>query len=793
MEPPSQFDAHRSSSNMSNEPPTTASPIGPPPMSRESLFKAANEAVAQEDGRISLTSLSNLPTLDRRVSIDSYQELYQADDSVASLIAKVPSSVPQLSIVIQIVGSRGDVQPFLALAKELQLHGHRVRIATHETFRKWVRGHNVEFYPLGADPAELMAFMVENGGLIPSAKSIGKGDVQKKRMSVAEILQSTWGSCVEPDDETGEAFGADLIIANPPSFGHIHCAERLGIPLHMSFTMPWTPTGSFPHPLTNIDHSKSVRTSLNYASYIATEYLTWTGLGDLVNDFRKSLGLKSMTTQQGASAISDLEVPYTYCWSPSLIPKPKDWGKHVDISGFYFLDQASNYSPPADLAAFLSGGPPPIYIGFGSVTGFDMQKLTAAVLEGVRLSGVRAIVSKGWAGLASSAPNQDPNIFFIGDCPHDWLFQNVAAVCHHGGAGTLSAGLRLGKPTIVVPFFGDQFFWGAMVYRMKAGPLPIPAREMTAQKLAAAIKTALESECVTKATHIAKEMARERGTKLGVASLHSHLPLKALHSDLNDTHAARYKIPRFKLQIHRTKEWHLYDHHNQMLATGAIKAVFEGVTGVITDTAKGVKSAMNKDDAGDAAKEIGKGFSKGVGKAVTFPFKAAALTYKELSDGMVRGPALWDPNFKPRRQEHITSASSGAVESGKALAFGIFDGIADFFVKPVEYAREEGAVGFAKGFAIGTMNFVWKPAAGALKMVECMGTGLYKEATKKKFTTVVPQGALRVQDRNAQSDWTELATEMSGYTAEECMQIVSKFKDAVVIKGGKGRPPSPKK
>ncbi|KAI9100370.1 hypothetical protein DFS34DRAFT_680115 [Phlyctochytrium arcticum] len=756
---------------------TTANNDAPP--SYEAPAEGAPQVVAQED-----------------VSINSYRELFQADDSVATLAANAPSSVPQLSIVIQIVGSRGDVQPFLALAKELQLHGHRVRIATHETFRKWVRGHNVEFYPLGADPAELMAFMVENGGLIPSAKSIRKGDVQKKRMSVAEILQSTWRSCVEPDDETGAAFVADLIIANPPSFGHIHCAERLGIPLHMSFTMPWTPTGSFPHPLTNIDHSKAVRTALNYASYVTTEYLTWTGLGDLVNDFRKSLGLESMTAQQGASAISDLEVPYTYCWSPSLIPKPKDWGGHIDISGFYFLDQASNYSPPADLAAFLSGGPPPIYIGFGSVTGFDMQKLTAAVLEGVRLSGVRAIVSKGWAGLASSAPNQDPNIFFIGDCPHDWLFQNVAAVCHHGGAGTLSAGLRLGKPTIVVPFFGDQFFWGAMVYRMKAGPLPIPAREMTAQKLAAAIKTALESECVTKATHIAKEMARERGTKLGVASLHSHLPLKALHSDLNDTHAARYKIPRFKLQvshnvaqvlacagviqeadlqIHRTKEWLLYDHHNQLLTTGALKATLSGVAALFTGTAKGVKSAMNKDDAGDAAREVGKGFSKGAGKAVMSPLRGAALTFKEVSDVMVRGPALWEPSYKPRRQNHITSASTGLAESGKGLALAM-DGITDFFVKPVQYARAEGAVGFVKGVGIGSVNVMWKPLAGSLKMLECVGTGLYKEATKKKSKTGVPQGSLSVKEGGKeQLDWTLRASELSGYSPKECLDIVQRF------------------
>jgi hypothetical protein len=185
----------------------------------------------------------------------------------------------QLNIVIQVVGSRGDVQPFVALGNELQESGHRVRLATHNVFEGFVTKAGLEFYPIGGDPAELMAFMVKNPGLIPSMDSLLAGDVQKKRKMVAEILQGCWNSCLEPDPRTGLPFVADAIIANPPSFAHVHCAQALAIPLHIMFTMPWTSTRAFPHPLANvIAKSSSIDHGVaNYVSYSLVEWLTWQG------------------------------------------------------------------------------------------------------------------------------------------------------------------------------------------------------------------------------------------------------------------------------------------------------------------------------------------------------------------------------------------------------------------------------------------------------------------------------------------------------------------------------------
>ncbi|GMG09575.1 unnamed protein product [Aspergillus oryzae] len=161
----------------------------------------------------------------------------------------------KLNIVIHVVGSRGDVQPFIALGNELQNHGHRVRLATHDVFDSFVRKSGLEFYPIGGDPAELMAFMVKNPGLIPNMKSLKAGEISRKRVMVREMLEGCWKSCIEDDPRTGAPFVADAIIANPPSFAHVHCAQALGVPLHLMFTMPWSSTSEYPHPLANLKYS----------------------------------------------------------------------------------------------------------------------------------------------------------------------------------------------------------------------------------------------------------------------------------------------------------------------------------------------------------------------------------------------------------------------------------------------------------------------------------------------------------------------------------------------------------
>jgi sterol 3beta-glucosyltransferase len=151
--------------------------------------------------------------------------------------------------------------------------GHRVRLATHEEFRTFVRENGLEFYPLARDQAEIMSYMVQNSGIIPSFSSVVSGSVFKRRRLFSDILESTWFACTKNDDETGAPFRAEAIIANPISYGHIHCAQKLGIPLHMVFTMSYSPTTAFPHPLASIDYTKVPRAKLNKFSYSMVETL----------------------------------------------------------------------------------------------------------------------------------------------------------------------------------------------------------------------------------------------------------------------------------------------------------------------------------------------------------------------------------------------------------------------------------------------------------------------------------------------------------------------------------------
>lgn len=183
----------------------------------------------------------------------------------------------KLNIVIQVVGSRGDVQPFIALGSELQKYGHRVRLATHDMFANFVRKAGLEFFPIGGDPASLMAYMVKNPSLMPSVKTMMSGEIGRKRQMVAEMLSGCWDSCVLPDPLTQEPFVADAIIANPPSFAHVHCAQALGIPVHLMFTMPWTSTRAFPHPLANLANVDGDHAVANFVSYHVVEWMTWQG------------------------------------------------------------------------------------------------------------------------------------------------------------------------------------------------------------------------------------------------------------------------------------------------------------------------------------------------------------------------------------------------------------------------------------------------------------------------------------------------------------------------------------
>ncbi|CAL8472198.1 g11740 [Coccomyxa elongata] len=540
---------------------------------------AIHASINRQGSSVQRALSEKCPQPNRSISLRFGSGRKQPARSVEADPARVfGGGVPPLAIALLVCGTRGDVQPFLALGVKLREQGHRVRLASHAIFKELIQEHGLEFYPLGGDPQQLSAYMVENRGIIPSPT--GYLGIINQRKQLKDIIWSCWPAVSAPAPDTPDKpFTAEAIIANPVCYGHIHCSEKLQVPLHMIFTMPWTPTAAFPHPMARMFYAYKLpngvtrlsgkaayyantadayrdlcrngglvwplgrkllswafkaeafaaRTVLrqiemaNLLSYHAVEDIVSTGTADLLGQFRSEvLELPTLYHKE------DLHlVPFTYCFSPTLVPRPSDWPRDlIDIVGFFCLDGSkSNYKPSQELADFLARKDKPVYFGFGSLVVEKPQELTRKILKALAQTGQSAIISKGW-GKLGTLPDEPtpPNVLVIDSVPHDYLFPRCAAVVHHGGAGTTASGLVAGCPTTIIPFFGDQAFWGEATRRAGVGPKPIPIDAFSRHKLVHALKFMARPEVKRRALKLAAKMRKEDGVARGVESFHRHLP-----------------------------------------------------------------------------------------------------------------------------------------------------------------------------------------------------------------------------------------------------------------------------
>lgn len=381
------------------------------------------------------------------------------DDPRASIINFKPAE--SLRVTCLTIGSRGDVQPYIALCKGLLAEGHRPKIATHREFEPWVRKHGIDFAPVEGDPAELMRICVENGMF---TYSFLKEASLKFRGWIDDLLSSAWAACQD----------SDLLIESPSAMAGIHIAEALRIPYFRAFTMPWSRTRAYPHAFAVPEHKMGG--AYNYITYVMFDNVFWKAIAGQVNRWRKKeLGLRGTNLDK----MQPNKVPFLYNFSPSVVPPPLDYPDWIRVTGYWFLDEGLDWTPPQELADFIkrarTDGKKLVYIGFGSIVVSDPAALTKTVVESVLKADVRCILSKGWSdrlGDPASARPEIPlpsDILQIQSAPHDWLFSQMDAVAHHGGAGTTGASLRMGVPTIIKPFFGDQFFFGSRVEDLGVG------------------------------------------------------------------------------------------------------------------------------------------------------------------------------------------------------------------------------------------------------------------------------------------------------------------------------------
>ena len=251
----------------------------------------------------------------------------------------------------------------------------------------------------------------------------------------------------------------------------------------------------------------------NAISYRLAEQLVWSGFRQSVNQWRQTvLGLKKRPFLGNLTALN--QTPTLLGFSPHIVPRPADWPPNVQYTG-YWLPAEPDWSPPEALVQFLDDGPPPILVSFGSMAVRDPQRLTALVLQAAQLAGQRLILQSGWAGLGQQElPN---TVFALDYAPYRWLFPRLAAVVHHGGSGTTGFGFWASIPNILTPFLFDQYFWGQRIQALGVGPAAIPQKALTAEKLAAAMATAVTNQSMRqKAAVLGEKIRQEDGLETAV-------------------------------------------------------------------------------------------------------------------------------------------------------------------------------------------------------------------------------------------------------------------------------------
>ncbi|MDB5099311.1 MAG: hypothetical protein JWM80_3732 [Cyanobacteria bacterium RYN_339] len=397
-----------------------------------------------------------------------------------------------MRVVITTVGSRGDVQPYVALGAGLARRGHEVTLATHAGFEGLARAHGLGFFGLKADPQELLKTEAGLGFIESAANPILF--IQRYR----EVLQPL---VEEVSQELLAAVApAEAVIYSPLSLPAYDFARANGVPAVLASPVPLTPTGDFPFMVMpgGVDFGPWLNYLTHHAAILGVSLAT----SSASTRWRQLVGL---SPQAGGPLSGRTEAwAVMHGISRQVVPRPNDWGPDSVMTGYWFLDEPEGWTPPPELEAFLDTGLPPVYVGFGSMPGRDPQALAAIVFDALALAGRRGVVLSGWGGLGRG--DVPDHIHMIHDVPHAWLFPRMAAVVHHGGAGTTAAGLRAGVPSILTPVFGDQEFWGARVRALGVGPTPLPRARLNTWELAGAIQRAVSDP----------EMAR-RARVLGAA------------------------------------------------------------------------------------------------------------------------------------------------------------------------------------------------------------------------------------------------------------------------------------
>lgn len=397
-------------------------------------------------------------------------------------------------------GSRGDVQPYVALAKGLQRAGYDVAIAAGVNFQHWIEAEGLGFEPFQVDIESYMLTDIGREWLGNSSSNPRLELQNMKRMTNAIAPQVT-------DDMLRMAEQADMFISGLLSVEALSAVAQMYNKKHLlGLLSPFVPTRSGAAGLQALlPRSDSI---LNRWWGYLIEVMLFNVLRRPSDGVRTRLGLPPVTRRDFLKAMN--QTPSLIGVSPLVTPPPADWGKHIQVTGYWFLDAPADWQPSPALQTFLDAGAPPVYIGFGSMSNRDPQGTTQIMIEALQRTGQRGIIHTGWAGL--HAEDLPPDIFLLDYAPHDWLFPRMAAIVHHGGAGTTGAALRAGIPSAIVAHIGDQWYWGRRVHELGAGAAPLRRHQLTTDTLTDTIRSLTSDRAMReKAAALGEHVRAENG------------------------------------------------------------------------------------------------------------------------------------------------------------------------------------------------------------------------------------------------------------------------------------------
>ena len=422
-----------------------------------------------------------------------------------------------MNIAILTTGTRGDTQPYIALALELRKSGHRVRIAASEAFEGFITQYDLDFHPTRGDVTKIAASAAASkarGADNPLKFFLSLNDKTLRALLVA-VMEDLFRAC----------HGADVIVYHPGAAIGYFAAQHLKIPSILASPFPMGVTKDYPALL--FYDTLRLGPGFNYATHKLFQQGFWLAVRSPIREFWKQEfghGPENLACPFGKQTTKQL--PTVMSCSKHVFPTT-GLPEHVHQTGYWFLDDEPDWAPSAELVAFLEAGPPPVYVGFGSLSDVGTAKSTTElVLAALQQSGQRGVLATGWNGMETVAGVQD-GVFVLDSAPHAWLFPRMAAVVHHGGAGTTAAGFRAGVPTIVIPHANDQFAWGRRAWELGVGPQPIPRRKLTPDKLAAAIQSALTEPVQAAAHALGTKIQGENGAQTAAQIICDRLKFQA--------------------------------------------------------------------------------------------------------------------------------------------------------------------------------------------------------------------------------------------------------------------------